>query len=776
VGGVAIGDTIELHTNAACAALAGQIISTGTSMSVGLTSQLTTAGTYTFYARRTIGGVTSACSASSATYQYSPINVEPVYPTNANWNDYVKYNDTLAGVWFQTDAACDGSETGYYGESLGCVHGGELRKVRVNGYTSCSNLTLIDSNNSFDWECVSNSMTGFTATFFSKKLKPNSGLRDLISSSGNWNTLSVTLKFGGSPIATSSSTQWWSNPIIDLVSNSSYNNTSTASVIDLNLPGTIYFSNSASLKTYGYQIAADKISVVTFGPGLLKKYGPDNNFNCNDTNGGRIGGQTHAILCGGSRKFVWIEASMTGLADETYSAYTGILAKNWKFSRFNNMLLKQFNTNNMFYVFDLISSHNNMISGVDIFDGPSGVDLYFSQKNIFRNLKIAGMNYNAASCRSLNIASGSDHNKFFDLRVTGHLSPYGTSKAINIVGSNNVFSRANISAIAGRGDGIYFGSGASGNILSQVVTSANNDAGLYLAGTVSNNLVSYFVSANSSFNGIHFSSGTYDNNTFLSIVIGNTINAIDTYPGSVFGSNNRFIDLYIANNTEGAQINAAGFGTNSGFSIYGNNTTDCSGLTDLCNGASYTGNLTNGFNGKVNTGDSTNPVDSNGMTSDPATYSGWLHFDNWMRGWGLQGSTFPSSDTRGIGENPGPYGPYQIWDWRQKVSGGLYNKSNNGIGYNGILNSDSLSCAANTVAPLDTVTHNGIEFLRNAIEIDGDGKGNDNTLCQANEDCIWAPHIGAYQGSGPLTSGYCTVEDGGGSGLDGIKIFKHTVH
>jgi hypothetical protein len=41
----------------------------------------------------------------------------------------------------------------------------------------------------------------------------------------------------------------------------------------------------------------------------------------------------------------------------------------------------------------------------------------------------------------------------------------------------------------------------------------------------------------------------------------------------------------------------------------------------------------------------------------------------------------------------------------------------------------------------------------------GDGDGDDDTLCESGEDCIYNPNIGAYQGHGSLV-GPCTFQDG----------------
>jgi hypothetical protein len=43
-------------------------------------------------------------------------------------------------------------------------------------------------------------------------------------------------------------------------------------------------------------------------------------------------------------------------------------------------------------------------------------------------------------------------------------------------------------------------------------------------------------------------------------------------------------------------------------------------------------------------------------------------------------------------------------------------------------------------------------FLRNAIEVVGDGIGDDDGLCESNETCLYTPNFASYQGEGGLTS------------------------
>ena len=89
------------------------------------------------------------------------LTLSPAYPTNgANWNSYVA-NDGVHTRYTQTDAPCsvtvqadpadsppaNGTYTGY----LQCIHGGEIRKTQVSGFSSCTNLTASDSLGAFDW-------------------------------------------------------------------------------------------------------------------------------------------------------------------------------------------------------------------------------------------------------------------------------------------------------------------------------------------------------------------------------------------------------------------------------------------------------------------------------------------------------------------------------------------------------------------------------------------------------------------------------------------------
>ncbi|MCM2278594.1 MAG: right-handed parallel beta-helix repeat-containing protein [Oligoflexia bacterium] len=62
-------------------------------------------------------------------------------------------------------------------------------------------------------------------------------------------------------------------------------------------------------------------------------------------------------------------------------------------------------------------------------------------------------------------------------------------------------------------------------------------------------------------------------------------------------------------------------------------------------------------------------------------------------------------------------------------------------------------------------------FLRNAIELQGDGGGNDNGLCETGEACLYTPNFGAYQGDGDyLANGPCLFQDGT---VSGVTLYAH---
>ena len=70
-------------------------------------------------------------------------------------------------------------------------------------------------------------------------------------------------------------------------------------------------------------------------------------------------------------------------------------------------------------------------------------------------------------------------------------------------------------------------------------------------------------------------------------------------------------------------------------------------------------------------------------------------------------------------------------------------------------------------------------FLKNAVEISGDGIGNDNVLCESGETCLFTPNMGAYQGDGALISTGTFDNTGNVNGdpvVTGVTLLEYTNH
>jgi len=56
-----------------------------------------------------------------------------------------------------------------------------------------------------------------------------------------------------------------------------------------------------------------------------------------------------------------------------------------------------------------------------------------------------------------------------------------------------------------------------------------------------------------------------------------------------------------------------------------------------------------------------------------------------------------------------------------------------------------------------------------------DGIGNDNTLCESGETCLYMPNIGCYQGRGNLVSAGVFIDSTIG-GLTGITLMRYATN
>lgn len=693
------------------------------------------------------------------------VTVAKVYPLNGNWNDYIKFDNTGGGTnaYNQDDVACAGTETGYYGLINGCIHGGEKRKVVVTGFVSCTGLTISDSLGAFDWTCK---VDAGTATFYTIGLKEGKGLADLVNAT-SWKNNSVTVQNSGNTIATSTSTTWgWGNTIVALPVNSA----STVKILDgvdddaggtdqVYSEGTI-FTLSADDTTAGYNVNMDRASIVTLGSAKLTWNGAATP-SCAYLSGEVAGANQHAIVCGGTQKFIWIEGSFYG--DSGSVAHESVYFESIKYSRFNKIK----STKSFYNAILLRNSNYNLMTDIKAFDHPNDeafIKLGFSDYNRLINIKVAQSTLAAPGQGGHGIyIQESSNNIVFDVQVS------------QLVGSNS--------------SGVFFGfyDNIVPNIdtrLSKVLVTGAQYAGIYVH----------------SFGGI----APDQRHTLSHITIGN-VKSYGFITQTNAGGHLTINQLVVANaggdsirlNGDSQKVSQSVFASSAGPSSYGivlqaadnsmftnnmivgNLATLCedggsvnAGLDDSCNnqgtsnatwrtGASYS--LASSFVGKVTSDDVTNTSDTNG-TATYASISDWLNFDYLFRAWGLDGGVFPSTNNSG----PCVSGTCRIWDWALKAADTIIrNTSNDGSAQNSAFVAGATCPAAvngnKTLTDQMTVTNT---YLFNATEIVTDEIGDEDGLCESNEACIYSPNFGYYQGEGNyLTAGSCTFQDGTVSGV-----------
>lgn len=747
-------------------------------------------GSHTIQATDSAGILSAATK--TITRNLISLSVAPVYPSSgANWNDYTSYSNGSFDSNHQSDTACTGSETGRYGELGGCIHAGERRKVVVSGVTSCTNLSASDDLNAFEWGCEIDSGN---ATFYSKGLASGKGLRDLFSGAGgagSWTANRVIVRLSSNPIGESPLATWWTNSITPLPA-------SSGSLTTLN-SSTIYYTFT-NQSAFGYLLESPKMAIVTLGNSEIT-YSGNSGLVCSSTAGG-AGSVLSPILCGGvtstNQRFLWVEAKMNGYSG-TWNAHGGIVAVNWKFSRIHRTSVANLHPNSSatgasgIY---LRSSQGNFVSGFELYSASDGIRLYGSDNNTFKDLSVSKVGTTSAGCNGgcslIMLEQGSDSNRFYQMRLanaTDGTKAYG----INIsMGMYNIFSQTMISNIAGSSginptsnasEGVFLsGTSTSYNIFSQLTVNGTKDAGVYLYNSANNNIFSHFTSTNNIYNGIYFNGASIIGNHFNSIALINSAKPVESVATS--SSANNIVNAALKFNPGGTYssiVSTASTGaptlTFNGYLVR-DPSDSCTGnetnLSSSCTAGALTTISGSGWNSAfygTATSDSVNTYDASGSASYSILTSAaaWQLFENPFRSWGLQGPM--SSSSRGVCNS----GSCAIWDLRASAGGPLYNRSLDGQSANGDLNLDGAHCNSLAIDGSATSSAAGKTFLRNAIEIIEDAVGDDNGLCEANEDCLWAPNIGSYQGYSTPTAGYCNLGDGAGSELDGIRIFKYSI-
>jgi len=457
-------------------------------------------------------------------------------------------------------------------------------------------------------------------------------------------------------------------------------------------PGVIYVVRPMSVSgAASFSIGADGVGLVV-QPGTVLQ------------GAGDIG----AVITVEARKFAWVEGELNVLGDRNGLHFNRVVfsvARNVTASNANAASLAsgiQADDADACYFFNLRASNNN-----------SGIGLYASTGSYFRNIVLAN---NGGGIN----AGGEGGNVFENITSTnsGTGISFGDSDFDNVLigiqaSNNSLGIRFNWNSLSTVGinmtasNNLTWGIRQTRSDQMRLINTAviNNTDGIRLWDRASSNHFSNLVVTNNLKIGIDISDFS-DRNTFTGLLkIGNNKSA---------DCNVIQDDIYHPGLDVGASCNPGGGST-----------------ATLIKGPTVSADLS--FVGKITTDDTKNRSDSYGV-ADYAEGLDWLRFDRQLRGWGKNGEVFPWVN------NQGPCVVAEIcrvWDWSTLATDTLLT---------GVLDVPNGSMThTHTWSNASTTT-----FLANAVEIIGDGIGNENGLCESKETCVHTPNIGSYQGHGAL--------------------------
>ncbi len=768
-----------------------------------------------------VAAIFAACGGgSSGGGGISAKEVFALYTTNgSNWNDYVK-NDG-ADAYNSTGTACVGDETGGYDA---CIHGGEKQAVKVSGASICTGLSATDELGAFDWSC---SVIDGSVYMVSDGLKDGKNLSDLLDfTAPGWKANSVTVTKGLQSATTESAT-WWSNSVTVDNDGGSLDAAGTIYVVT----GTADLASVFTIDASKVGLVGQPGAIIN-GPGGgadLYVISADGSTNARDFLW--IEGTVDAT----SDKYGVYLDTVRFSALRNVTAESAVTTGVWLDNSSNNALKDVTASNNNYIGVYLSVSNNNTLTDVTASNNVnSGVFLYSSSDNTLTDVTASnngddGVYLDTSSDNTLTgvTASNNGDDGIALISSSGNTLSY-------ITASNNSGSGIYLSISTGNTlseitasnnlDGVYLGSSSDDNMLSGVTTS-NNFSGVYVHNSSSNNTL-LSVTASNNILGV-FLQGDTDNNTLMGVAASNNDDGVKLWTSS----DNTLADVGASNNGYGVYLRTdSENNTFTGLLKVGNNATDdCEVADDVgaapglvavtCtdNGAygsssyadySSTATLYNGvtaagsFVGKATSDDTVNTSDGLGDDApgtatypvEPDTFD-WSSFENAYRGWGKDhADDFPSSNhrrqwTTGVG---------RIWDWSLKTgdTGDPGDRIRESIPAGpvllGVLNrptgddtlthtwsgtpatTDDAGCEAMVSGSRWNGTDSVCEttLLRRAVEIQGDGAGNENTLCETGETCLFTPNIGSYQGHGSLVD--ATDGEGFTAGtLTGITLMKY---
>jgi hypothetical protein len=351
----------------------------------------------------------------------------------------------------------------------------------------------------------------------------------------------------------------------------------------------------------------------------------------------------------------------------------------------------------------------------------------------------------------------------------------------------------NIKATNCYGIAMYFGYGAQGNILHNLIAT-NASSGLNFGWAhASQNTATHAVLVNNSGRdgAIEIYSGSSSNTLVNMAVIGNATAGLAV--SNVNG--NKFSQMIFGKNG-GSDIGIMSSGNSHQFfhGLYVDSGNDCvineSNPATLINirtkAAAGTGCEVNSdvastgvtitehahsfgtsFVGYV-TSDTANTVDASGVASatNISTAGQWHSFDSFHRAWtrAYNGNAFPSIDYLGLCD-----GACQIFDYRLRSTDTVLREVNGAF-------TNGAACPASVHGDAVITDNHSLgsnKFLVNAQEVIDDAIGDNDGLCESSEACIYSPNLGIYQGEGDYKTRSCSFVDSTSGNVTGVTMYAY---
>lgn len=622
-----------------------------------------------------------------------------------------------------------------------CAHYGALRKFTVAGESLCSSHQAHDALGVFEWQCE---IVG-SDTLFVGQFKPGKGLRDVLDFSHTppkhkGNRVIVSPVGSNATYAESAFMSFFNTPVEEL--------TSSSAPIALNA-GKIHVVKGPTLAMAGLSLSGNT-ALVTAPGATLETTGSASSCLATTVpvNGTSVSNPTCLVKVMGA--FNWVETNLN-LTTSTRHIGIAVVGQTSSVAAFNTIHSSSTKggAHGLALAMGMLSESRHNVVQFSRFEQASDSGVYLKSATQVRlaNVQLAKTNVGLHAESSSHV-------------VTLRLTTSNTTLAGVILDNS------------------------TGNTLVQTTVSSSQ-AGFSVRGTSTNTVVSGLTAAFLTGPAIDLMGGVASLG-ITNVFVGNAPEAVRTSAS-----------LNICDNTAGTSPNASlmnlvtvsvpvthklchGGATNVTYS--GHVSSQAAPVCkDSSNSSCTTSPFSSGFSQFTTQSNTLETSVAGQLTlNEPSvteaadialslglpdtSISQWTGFAEPGRLW----ARFPDGTTFDDTSRQGPCSAEHCvpLDLRLKSNDALFASARFTDGVNTVSNGTTLASSGNCEAAAvpntaqNSVTLSSVPMLRNAFEVLGDGKGNENGRCEAGETCVYMPHVGAFQGLGGLRKGTCTVPSG----------------